>query len=660
MKSLLKNKGYLFSIILFVLFLIIGLMIYDDYGVSFDEMNQITAGHVIYKYVSELFKLNYTDFRDLPDIHNYYNKYYGQAVTFPTVILEATKGFTMDTSTILQVRHLWNFINYYLGVLCFSLLIHKRFSEWKVTITGIVILILSPRIFADAFYNDRDLMFLSWFMITMFLLNCFINKPSICFSILLGISIAISITIRYFGLCFIIPLVIYASSTGKKGIKKIVVILITCILTWYLLTPVAWENPVKVFSAAIENFVFSHQRLSETKGTGITLFMGKWALESDLPWYYLPVWIVITTPTVYILLFIGGISTFLRDRFKKVFEKNYILDYSQIIILSLSLTTIMVFRPVLYNGWRHFYFLYCPMVYFSLYGFSEIVERASRSIRIGLYMILIVSFLTTGSWMVRNHPYQMVFYNIFVRENAAYDFDRDYWRLSSKECLDFIVNQDRNLRIDISDFNAVLVVAKNALVKQDRDRILLVYYGFDGQAAKYIVANYTNTIGNELNFPFYTPIHHVKVDDMKIASVYQRDHQHDLWAQEVVKKINTDVNARLTTNVFDGDLNSNWRTEKLQNSSDYLDIEFKYPLLLTGLTTYIGENENERPWSLQILSSEDGINWQPVEIVNQNFIDYEIKEVKTKYLRIKNSEPSEKYTWAVYELLFHGTKLEDG
>jgi hypothetical protein len=152
----------------------------------------------------------------------------------------------------------------------------------------------------------------------------------------------------------------------------------------------------------------------------------------------------------------------------------------------------------------------------------------------------------------------------------------------------------------------------------------------------------------------------VKVDDMKIASVYQRDHQQDLWGQEVVEKINTNVNSHLTANMFDGDLNSNWMTGKLQNSSDYLDIEFKYPLLLNGLTTYIGENENERPWSLQILSSEDGLNWEPVEIVNQNFIDYEIKEVKTKYLRIKNSEPSEKYTWAVYELLFHGTKLEDG
>ena len=194
-------------------------------------MNQVTAGHVIYKYVSELFKLNNTDFSDLPEIQDYFNRYYGQAVTFPTVILEAIKGFSMDTSTILRVRHLWNFLYYYLAVLCFSLLIHKRFSDWKVTITGIAILILSPRIFADAFYNDRDLMFLSWFMITMFLLNCFINKPSICFSILLGISIAISITIRYFGLCFIIPLIIYAFSAGKKGIRKIVVILITCILS---------------------------------------------------------------------------------------------------------------------------------------------------------------------------------------------------------------------------------------------------------------------------------------------------------------------------------------------------------------------------------------------------------------------------------------------
>jgi len=652
-------KQRIFLVLCFVLIFIIGLLIYDDYGVSVDELKQVDAGHVIYKYVSELFKINNTDFSDLPDIHNYYNKYYGQAVTFPTVILEAIKGFSMDTSTILRVRHLWNFLNYYFAILCFSLLIHKRFSDWKVTITGIVILILSPRIFADAFYNDRDLMFLSWFMITMFLLNCFINKSSIWFSILLGISIAISITIRYFGLCFIIPLIIYAFSTGKKCIRKIVVILITCILTWYLLTPVAWENPVKVFSAAIENFVFSHQRLSETKGTGITLFMGKWVLESDLPWYYLPVWIVITTPMVYILLFISGIYTFLRDKSKKVFEKNHILDYSQIIILILTLTTIMVFRPVLYNGWRHFYFLYCPIVYFSLYGFSVIAKRTSRSIRIGLYMLLIVSFLTTGSWMIRNHPYQMVYFNFLAREYAENNFEKDYWSLSSSECLKFIVAQDNNLRIDIIDYDAVLYVAKYALPIQDRNRLSTTSYGFGGHPSKYVIANYTNTIGNELQFPFYTPIYHITVDQMKIASVFQRDHSDELWSQDMVTASRTNVNDSESHYAYDGYLSTGWTTGKLQNNNDYLDLQFNASYSLDGITFYLGTDDNECPWSLQLFSSEDGISWEPIEITYRGVSDYKFIKTKTKYLRLKNSEPSKEHSWAVYELLFHGTRETD-
>ncbi|MHC1772262.1 MAG: hypothetical protein AB9907_11090 [Flexilinea sp.] len=653
-----SKSGLVISIVFFLVFFIIGILIYDDYGVSVDEMNQVTAGHVIYKYVSELFKLNNTDFSDLPDIQDYFNRYYGQAVTFPTVILEAIKGFSMDTSTILRVRHLWNFLNYYLAVLCFSLLIHKRFSDWKVTITGIVVLILSPRIFADAFYNDRDLMFLSWFMITMFLLNCFINKPSICFSILLGISIAISITIRYFGLCFIIPLVIYAFSAGKKGIRKIVVILITCILSWYLLTPVAWENPFNVFTAAIENFVFSHQRLSETNGAGTVLFMGKKILESDLPWYYLPVWIAITTPTVYTFLFIGGIYTFLRDKSKKVFEKNHILDYSQIIILSLTLTTIMIFRPVLYDGWRHFYFLYCPIVYFSLYVFSVLIERTSRGIRIGIYVILIISFLTTGSWMIRNHPYQMIYYNPFVRKYTINNFEKDYWRLSSKECLEFVVTQDNNLRIEIGDYNAFLSVIGYSLSKQDRDRLVITSVGFGGQAAKYIIANYSDTVNNQFQFPFYTPIYHVKVDSLKLASVYQRDHQNELWAEEIVRDINSNVNKRLLANIYDGDLNTSWTTGKLQNNEDYLDLQFKDSFVLNGLTIFLGENENERPWSLKLFSSEDGLSWTPIEITDRRFFDYIFRETKTKYLRLMNSESSEQYSWSVNEFLFHGKKNE--
>ena len=274
--------------------------------------------------------------------------------------------------------------------------------------------------------------------------------------------------------------------------------------------------------------------------------MGKCVLESDLPWYYLPVWIVITTPTVYTFLFIGGISTFLRDKSKKVFEKNHILDYSQIIILSLTLTTIMVFRPVLYDGWRHFYFLYCPMVYFSLYGFSVMVERTSRGIRIGLYMILIVSFLTTGSWMIRSHPYQMIYYNPFVRKYTINNFEKDYWRLSSKECLEFVVTQDNNLRIEIGDYNAFLSVIGYSLSKQDRDRLVITSVGFGGQPAKYIIANYSNTVNNQFQFP---PIYHVKVDSLKLASVYQRDHQNELWAQDIVGRISSNVNEDSLQNI---------------------------------------------------------------------------------------------------------------
>jgi hypothetical protein len=251
----------------------------------------------------------------------------------------------------------------------------------------------------------------------------------------------------------------------------------------------------------------------------------------------------------------------------------------------------------------------------------------------------------------------MIYYNPFVRKYTINNFEKDYWRLSSKECLEFIVKQDKNLRIDISEFEAVLDTAKYALSKQNRDRLLQVSYGFGGQAAKYNVANYTNTIGNELKFPFYNSVYHVKVDTMKIASVFQRDHQNELWAQDIMDSISSNINQNSLQNIYDGDLSTGWTTGKLQNNEDYLDLQFKDYFTLNGLTIYIGENENERPWSLKLFSSEDGLSWTPIEIINQRYIDYSINDVKTKYLRIMNSEPSDKYSWSIYELLFHGKKV---
>jgi len=53
----------------------------------------------------------------------------------------------------------------------------KRFSN-NLSLIGLLFLILSPRIFAESFYNIKDIVFLSFFIISLFFAINFLDKPS--------------------------------------------------------------------------------------------------------------------------------------------------------------------------------------------------------------------------------------------------------------------------------------------------------------------------------------------------------------------------------------------------------------------------------------------------------------------------------------------------
>lgn len=152
------RKTVLIPISILLFFLIVGLFIYDDFGVTVDEPNQILAGHVIYKYLCTKFGQPVpSPIVDVPELANFKNSFYGQAATFPTVLIEAIHGFSMDTSTIIYLRHLWNFLTYFSGLCCFTLIIGDIYnSHWNSTL-GLLLMIFLPRIFGDIFYMERQI-----------------------------------------------------------------------------------------------------------------------------------------------------------------------------------------------------------------------------------------------------------------------------------------------------------------------------------------------------------------------------------------------------------------------------------------------------------------------------------------------------------------------
>jgi len=153
------NYEKLSAVLIFSFLLIVGILIYDDYGISWDENYHRGNGFVALNYIRSLLSLN--TYSGFPNFENYVSAQYGVIFDLPMAYLE--KLFLIeDSKNYFLMRHLTNFLIFFVSCICFYLLLLKRFT-YKLSILGLFFFVLSPRIFADSFYNMKDLIFLSYF-----------------------------------------------------------------------------------------------------------------------------------------------------------------------------------------------------------------------------------------------------------------------------------------------------------------------------------------------------------------------------------------------------------------------------------------------------------------------------------------------------------------
>ena len=171
--SIIVNEKYFF--LLLSLYLIVGLIIFSDYGISWDEVNERYSGFVT---LNEIYKkLNLNILQDYPDLSNYIYREYGVLFNLPLAFLEDFAGIK-DIKDVFLLRHLINFLIFFLGSAYFYFTLRIYYSQ-TISIIGFLFLILSPRFFAEAFYNNKDIIFLSFYSISFYyFLQYFIDKKN--------------------------------------------------------------------------------------------------------------------------------------------------------------------------------------------------------------------------------------------------------------------------------------------------------------------------------------------------------------------------------------------------------------------------------------------------------------------------------------------------
>ena len=526
-KRFLKNiRINIFAIgLCFFVYFLIGLCLFKDYGISTDEPFERSTMYININYIMTQLGRGSTD---VPALETYEDKYYGMALQMPTVIFElGDRGFPF----IYTCRHLYTFIICFIGYLAFFWLCKRIFNSNVLGLLGVTMIALYPRFFAEQFYNIKDLVFVSVFMIAMWATERLItNKFSWKWVIIFAVISAVATNVRIFGIIIMAFAIGYLwiacilervyqtkvyDLTWKRALLISVTMLVLYMALWIILLPGAWETPIHSMIEMFTDF-------SDYDWHGKIVFMGKVIEDNQLPWYYIPVWLLVSLPIWYIVCFLvsGGIAAgkvVSLIKKKKNLLPNMFFDHKYLTwcaaLFLVPWLGIVAINATMYNAWRHCYFLLPPIVLFILYGIDFVRKRGKKGYRIALSILMIIGIVSQVKWICVNHPHEMVYFNEIGRKYAA-GFDRDYWHMAELQAYQYIVENDNSENITLDSSGDQLFL--NMLDEESRERIEI------SDDPTYYIETYRGKVGNECEKEGYEEIYSIEVDHFKVASILKK------------------------------------------------------------------------------------------------------------------------------------------
>ena len=441
--NLTKN---LFTISIFLILFFIGYQIYTDFGFYIDEKFHRANGFYWLNFLSiffgndnlfELSKLKYDQIQGftLPSIEEW--NLYSVIFDVPAAYLELV--FNLETHReYYEMRHFLVFITFFFSSIFFYKLLINRFNNYLVSIFGLLLFILTPRIFGDSFWNNKDIIFLSFYIFSIYNYFKFLDNKSLGNLFWLSFFSAISSSIRLAGIFLPITFIFFylIDKISKRNDMKgnLVIIYITLFfLILFISSPFLWNDFLYGLLSSLN---------LDMSWRGKVHFLGNYYPSDHLPYYYLIFWIIISTPVIHLILFVFGFANYLKRLALRYFEIRKSVIYNDLwrsknekkdFLISINLIfffCLLSFMNInLYNSWRLAYFLYIFIIYFSTYFIYLLFLRFKENLKL-IISIFCVSFIFLIYRNILYHPYQSLYFNFLVPKSVKNIVDVDYTGLS--------------------------------------------------------------------------------------------------------------------------------------------------------------------------------------------------------------------------------------
>lgn len=489
-------------------FLLLGLAIVRDYGMSYDADASRNIGMTSLHYVAE--KL-YPEFLAKPSQQRFFEQYqtplhwfmdrdYGVAYELPVTLAERLLQLP-DARAADIFRHSCTFVVCWVGVLALYGLGKRRYADWRTGLAVALLLLLSPRLFGEFFYNDKDAVFMALSTVATYTAVVFLERPTWLRAVGHALACAIAIDVRLMAVLWpVATLALLAWRAGHGDYRParwwrllgplgLYALLLPALVV--LLWPYLWEAPW-------ENFALAFNNMRHFRWEGPVLFQSEMVLSTELPWYYGITWVGVTTPLLQLGLLVLGLGLVawqLGRRGWRLYAAGT-REWQDLLFLGLGVgpvVSVILFNSVLYDGWRQLYFIYPSLLLLALRGLvaaARWLRGQPRWQQAVASTVLVVGLLSSVAQMVWMHPFQSLYFNALAGPHVTSRYEQDYWGIGYLAGLRWVAAHDARpvVRVCTESYMWSPINSNYWLLPEDiRQRLQLVV---NREEADYFLANY--------------------------------------------------------------------------------------------------------------------------------------------------------------------------
>lgn len=484
----------------FLAVLALGMITADDYGNAWDDLSEMMILRMALREYDALLPGETAlgaalAERGVVRLSESVERDHGICLYYP--LFWAVGGSELSTRQLTRVWRCHTWLLFTMGLFALYALAHRLGLSRPFACLGVLILLLSPRFFAEGHYNNKDIPLMAMTLVLFWQSVRLMEKPTLprglTFAAAAGCCVGTRIIGAAYCLLFGLMVVLGLRAAGKLNRRTLgvgVFTLLASLAFYVVLTPSLLADPVGFFEYLLKNAI------GFSRWHGNILYFGEVisCASTKPPRLYLPVLIALTTP-LWALALLGagcilGVSEARRERRRLLSISSSLLRMTAYLAWTLPLLGLVIVHALVYNGWRHVYFLYGPIALCMADAFHTLWHRlrfkqGRRLLALAAAACLGISAIGIAA----NHPYQYAYFNALVpRENRAEQFELDWWNLSCANALQQLLSQtEGTLSVAPSDFFTRSGL-KMAAAYLDEPRLCVVE-GTEANKAQYVLSN---------------------------------------------------------------------------------------------------------------------------------------------------------------------------